>query len=396
MLKVKLIHHTWITATNGANTVIRSLLDNKDLFANNGIELSSCTLETITNDVYKAPSVSVKSRVRATMKRCLTNLAKYSALASKSVVTASHLLPAQRIISYYNTHCKDNDDILFFHSVFSCYEYLKTNPNRKKIVLVIHSNGDTYGSLRIYYKSLGKSKFYKTLEEMETFVIHNVDRICFVAESAREYFLSLHPDVDPNIVKTIYNGVNNLKALKKDSLHQPLEICCVASVTDRKGQKYILEALEMFTEKNIPNVHFTIIGDGEKRAVLEQKVKSNRLLSNRITFVGISHDVDAYLKDSDIFILPSEDEGLPMAIIEAMRSSLPIISTPVGGIPEMVIPEYNGLLIQPNAKELFELLKNIQKYEWLTMGLNSRKLFEDKFSVDNMIDKYAEIMNSLI
>ncbi len=98
-----------------------------------------------------------------------------------------------------------------------------------------------------------------------------------------------------------------------------------------------------------------------------------------------------------MFILPSYNEGLPLAILEAMGWSLPIISTPVGGIPELVISHKNGLLVTPgNIKQLSSAMELLIENENLRLflGSNARKNVEP-LDIKNCSIRLADIYNSL-
>lgn len=82
-------------------------------------------------------------------------------------------------------------------------------------------------------------------------------------------------------------------------------------------------------------------------------------LSADIYFVGNSNQVNDYLTNSDAFILFSKDEGLPISIIEAMRCGLPIISTRIAGIPEMIVEGISGYLVDVDEQQLSELFEKI-------------------------------------
>ena len=114
-----------------------------------------------------------------------------------------------------------------------------------------------------------------------------------------------------------------------------------------------------------------------------------------VSFVGNQRNVDEYLMKSDIFLLMSRDEGFPMAILEAERIGLPIISTNVAGIPEMIKHKEPGFVINPNSKELADILKEIDKYDWKGMGEKSQSLFNSRFTLGNMIDGYSSILKAL-
>ena len=391
--KVKLIHHTWLSAPNGANTVMNSLLSSNEQFAKYGIEISSLSPDLFVPRSFSSESqAQLKCSWRAKLKKLLQDATRYSALAADLMIYLTEIRPAKKIIKKYICSDPDKEEVAFFHTPVPCYFFLKKNINNQKVVVVLHTNGDTFKMVRMYYPALERSIVYKWMLKMEKYVLQHADKINFVAESAAKHFIELHPEVDPNKVSFIYNGVPNIiKATRTKPKTDVKEFCCVASISIRKGQQYIIDALKRFSRDNIPKVHFTLVGDGPDRNEMADEVV--RLgLCDYITFAGISHNVDEYLANSDVYILPSEDEGLPMAIIEAMRASLPIVSTRVGGIPEMVEHEKNGLLISPSSSDIYDMLVHIDKYDWRSMGENARKTFEEKFSLSQMVEGYANIL----
>ena len=393
MQKVKLIHHQYLSAPNGANTVMNALLNSKEQFARNEIEISS-----LTPDLFAPRSFSpsdqkqIKYNLRAKIKQLLKSATKYSRLAADIMIYITEIRPAKKIIKAYLAMQPAEDEVAFFHTLVPCYYYLKQRTHNQPVVVVCHTNGDNFKMSRIYYPALERSRVYKKLKQMEDYVLRNANAINFVSRLSARNFVELHPDVDPNKVSYIYNGVPDIiRAAESNDRSNVLEICCVASVSKRKGQHYIVEALERFNKDERPRVHFTIVGDGPDRNALEERVKRAGL-NNYITFAGVSQNVDSYLVNSDIYILPSEDEGLPMAIIEAMRASLPIVSTPVGGIPEMVEDKTNGVMINPCSDDIYHLLRDIEKYDWAEMGKNARKTYEEKFTVEKMVDGYINLL----
>lgn len=396
MIKVKLIHSAWLTAPNGANTVMNSLLASKEQFARNAIEISSLSPDTFVPRSFSTESqAQLKYYWRSKLKKLLKEATRYSTLASDLMIYLTEIRPAKKIVEKYVESNPDSNEIAFFHALIPCYYFLKLRRTNQRTVLVLHTNGDNYKMLRIYYPKLKRSFVYKKLLQMEEYVMEHVDKINFVASMVRENFLQSHPKIDYNKVSFVYNGIRDeIRSIQSRRHDDILEICCIASISRRKGQLYIIEALKMYNKSEIPNVHFTFVGDGTDRKEFEEEVKRSEL-EKYITFAGISQNVDEFLCKSDIFILPSEDEGLPMAIIEAMRASLPIVSTPVGGIPEMVENGRNGLLIQPKANDVFEFLNKVDSYNWHLMGLNARKTFEEKFTINKMVDGYVKIFSHL-
>lgn len=389
-MKVSLIHSVFLSHRNGVNTVLHNLINNKDIFASQGIELKVLAPDTFQSRSFETSALTLKDRMKRLVTQKLTKMANWSSLCASLMMYIREVRFSKKMaIKYLNTS-PDVNEVVFVHSFFLCYYYLKYRSQKQKVVLVLHNNGDTFKMYRTYYKALEKSFYYKLMLKMEAYVLSSVDRINFVSKNSKKEFLKLHPSISPDKVFYIYNGIDNKSLSRMYEIHRPIEICCVASISERKGQRNVIEALKNFGSV-IPNVHFTFIGEGEIRPSLELKVKEYNL-ENYVTFVGVSNDVESYLSKSDIFMLPSMDEGLPMSIIEAMRAGLPIVSCPVGGIPEMVVTGENGVLIEPSIKGVYEFLSLIDKYDWGYMSKRSRLTFEQKFTSDKMVAEYCNLL----
>ena len=130
------------------------------------------------------------------------------------------------------------------------------------------------------------------------------------------------------------------------------------------------------------------------RAILEEKCEKARLTAN-VTFAGNRNDVNDFLLKSDIFILTSRDEGFPMAILEAERVGLPVISTDIAGIPEMIVNGETGLIIKPDCDDLYPIFKNIEAYDWKGMGKKSKQMFDNTFTIEKMIEGYCSILREM-
>jgi glycosyltransferase involved in cell wall biosynthesis len=151
-------------------------------------------------------------------------------------------------------------------------------------------------------------------------------------------------------------------------------ILFVGTLHPVKGLRYLVCAMETIHE-NYPDVRLFLVGDGPERNELEHLVNSLNLMSC-IKFVGRinNYNIPEYMVASDIFVLPSLSEGLPVVILEAMAGGLPIIASKVGGIPEIVIDGENGLLCEPKKSE--------QLAEYISCLMDSWELRE-KFSLNN-------------
>jgi glycosyltransferase involved in cell wall biosynthesis len=181
--------------------------------------------------------------------------------------------------------------------------------------------------------------------------------------------------VVPNVVDTslFYPPEKNQK------IHDDKKILFVGSLKPVKGLPYLFDALSELGRERI-DWHLDIVGEGAAREEYEQMVV--RLgLDHKIKFHGLrtKREVSGFMRQADFFVLPSLWENLPCVIIEAMASGLPIVSTDVGGIPELINAE-TGILVPPgNVTRLSEAL-----------GLMTESLHQyDRFRIAQKAQRYS-------
>lgn len=131
----------------------------------------------------------------------------------------------------------------------------------------------------------------------------------------------------------------------------------VAVLNERKGQQYLIEAVNNLRE--IYPVHLIIAGEGPFRLELEQQiVKLNA--SKFIHLLGRRSDINTVLANCDLFVLPSLHEGLPNSLMEAMAMGLACIATDVGGVRQLITDNENGLVVRPkSSKEIVSAVKKL-------------------------------------
>jgi glycosyltransferase involved in cell wall biosynthesis len=178
---------------------------------------------------------------------------------------------------------------------------------------------------------------------------------------------------------------------------QPVNILFAGQVGQRKGVGDLLAALALPSVRNLP-WRLTIAGGGEIPAHQE---KAQQLgIADRVSFLGwVSvEEVSRQMRATHLFVLPSYQEGLPMAIIEAMANALPVISTPVGSIPDMLLDGVTGLLVPPgNPAALSNALERLLASPQLraSLGANARKLYLRDFTVAAMCDRLQAVFDSV-
>lgn len=192
--------------------------------------------------------------------------------------------------------------------------------------------------------------------------------------------------VIPNTVDT--SDIRSIRA--RDS---KWNIFTAGRLEKRKGTYDILE-IAPFILKEMPDVKFYLAGDGDiekvRRLSREKGIEKSVILLGWLDRRGL---LDAFM-NAAIFLLPSYHEGMPVAILEAMAAGLPVISTRVGGIPEIVEDGVNGFLVNPGEKErlreqILKLLKDRGLRE--RMGEDNVKKIDSEFRSDKVADRfYAE------
>jgi len=236
-----------------------------------------------------------------------------------------------------------------------------------------------------------KSAVVKTVDFLLSFLTY---KIIVNAEAIKKSFSKFLP---AKKIIVIYNGVDEafFNCAPRSSNSQKI-IISVASLHPKKGQAHLLSAVKVLAQKR-NDFKLFLVGVGFLRARLENFVKENKL-KNLVEFLGSlgREDLRLWLCKSDIFALPSLWEGLPNAMLEAMAAGLPVAATSVGGVPEVVRPGENGILVpvaDPSAlaKEFARLLDdaNLRK----RLGENA-KITARNFSWINHLDKLEALIKT--
>jgi glycosyltransferase involved in cell wall biosynthesis len=169
-------------------------------------------------------------------------------------------------------------------------------------------------------------------------------------------------------------------------------VVIVGHLSDVKGYPVLLRAAARII-RDLPDCAFVSVGS----ETIEQGAKDrlSRMaddlgIASRVHFLGWRQEVQEILASADVVTLPSLAEGLPLAILEAMAASKPIVATPVGGVPDAVEDGTNGLLVPPGddaalAGAIGRLL--VDRDLAMTMGRNARARVEKEFSVSRMVNE---------
>ena len=165
----------------------------------------------------------------------------------------------------------------------------------------------------------------------------------------------------------------------------------VGALVGHKGQKYLIEAMPLVL-REVPDAHLIIFGEGDLRAPLEKQIKQ-LALAKRVLLPGFREDVMSLMKSADLFVMASVTEGLGSAVLDAMAMGHAVVGTRAGGIPEAVVPDETGLLVEPaDAKALAAAIVRLLKDAALRkqLGEAGRARVTEHFGVDRLVDGTLE------
>jgi glycosyltransferase involved in cell wall biosynthesis len=401
MRKVDILKSGKLSSPIGPSGTLRRLMQHRDYLLKGGYSLSIFNSDGLVASVEESfcentterrgKLLVYRKRVKDTIK---TSIPKNWVLTQLYICFL--LLKARKLVKAY-LRLNRSADILVFHDFFVCLFYHRLREGDSKTILFSHSDGIPFNMLYVTYPKLKNTILANWLESRHRDVIQMVDRMVFIAEIGKKNFLNYYKEFPSEKATFFHNGIDDLSfPRRKANRYLKYKLICVGTLSERKGQRIIIHALSKLNRSVLESIHLTLIGDGPDRSYIERFINDNNLGMNVELIGSVKNDfINDYLNDSDIYVLMSKNEGLPISIIEAMRASLPIISTNVSGIPELVTTDYNGLLLDPDESQLCLVLSSLDKHNWNVLGSNSRDKFVKQFLFDTMLEKYKKMLEDL-
>lgn len=389
----------------GPSGTLKRIIKNKDYFEGRGYFINIFTHDNINKNLYKSMDNSMK---QSSIKNNIKRFKAYLRLKAKNckllafVYIYRDYLNVKKLVKYYIS-LNRQPDVLVFHSNVECYLYHKLSKETKvKIVLFFHSDGVPNQMIYSYFPCIKNSQIAKWLMKIHDEAFQVADKCVFIAKNGQDNFLNIYSDFPASKTTLMLNGIEDLSVQEIETLKTveqkysnfEYRLCSTGTINQRKGQRIIIEALAATDEAKRKHIHVALIGEGPERVPLEEFVKAHGLAQN-VTFEGLVENsfVYKFLHQNNIYILMSNNEGLPISIIEAMRAGLPIISTNISGIPELV--DRNGLLLDTDVNQLTAIFNHIDEYDWADMGKKSRERWENEFTFDRMKKQYCDMLDSL-
>ena len=202
--------------------------------------------------------------------------------------------------------------------------------------------------------------------------------------------------IDKKKVDLIYNGINTsvFKPRPKTSNKGVYTICSVGRADPIKNQALLLRAYSsaLHACPEMKDSKLVIVGDGPSFSGLTQLVLELNI-KERVELLGYQDDIPAIMQNSDIFVLSSLYEAMPMTILEAMACELPVIATNVGGTPYLLSEKEGWLVDSDNESALSAVLVSayLNKEDRQHKGENGTRLVSEKYTVEAMCTKFNDL-----
>ena len=298
-------------------------------------------------------------------------------------------------VNFIKTHRQFRPQLIHVHSSFGASFYRKAvlilmgRILRTKVINHIHG-----AEFDRFYESAGrlKKRLVETIYNYpETTIVLSqewvtrMEKICHKSKVFCLNNFAVIPDINIDEMIAGYHAREKI-------------ILFLGEVGKRKGA-YDLPDIVKRVSRSIPDVHFVVAGNGDLETVRQQlRSKACNQYVTLAGWIGPEQKKD-WLMKSQIFLLPSYNEGLPMSVLEAMSYGLPVISTFVGGIPELVESGKNGYLYEPGDIEgIAEGLTNLFQHRQQTLQIckaNIEKI-KQNYSLETTMDQLDTIYRQTV
>jgi glycosyltransferase involved in cell wall biosynthesis len=280
---------------------------------------------------------------------------------------------------------RTNADIIHAHGYKAdIYSYFALRRSGIPLVSTCHTWYDNNRLVTLYGKA-------------DRLVLRNYAAVVAVSDEVKQRLLSA--GVRKEKIHMVRNGIdlrpfdNARPSLRDDSTsdHSPI-VGLIGRLSIEKGVDIFLRAAARVLVE-LPSTKFVVVGEGPDCDKLESLIDELKLRES-VSMLGRRDDIPSVHASLDIMVSASRQEGLPMAVLEGMASSLPLIATPVGDVPTVILDSQTGVMVPPEdpallASAIVSLLRDPAQRKRL--GAAARKLIEDEFSADRMTADYLRV-----
>lgn len=248
---------------------------------------------------------------------------------------------------------------------------------------------------------------YSEENDLLTLACHFAERIVTISEINRATILKMNPDLSPVKVEVLRCGIDLdfFHPLSERSDNKTIQITSVGSLLGKKGHEYLIRACSLLQSQKV-DFQCVIVGRGG----LEQSLKNlihEMGLGNKVILAGAHTQewIRDRLSNSDLFVLAcvtdgtGDQDGIPVSMMEAMAMAVPVISTPVSGVPELVHNLETGLLVpERNVDGIAEAIRHLAENKFLreTITRNGLDLVHTEYDIAKNADRLSHLFGCVI
>ncbi len=242
------------------------------------------------------------------------------------------------------------------------------------------------------------ARLYPLLAPLLRRVWREARSVIAISNAHRALAAAFMPEIP---IRIIHNGVD-LHAFKTERVRRPegpVRILCSGRLIERKGQHHLLEAVSRLRREGVTDLHLVFAGTGDMEGALHEQCRRSGL-TDHVTFLGYVERarMPGVYADADMFVLPSQSEGMSMALLEAMAAGLPVIVTATGGSEELVTDRVNGRIVRwADVEGLATAMRDCLEDRSIlpAMGAASRAR-ASRFSWSTITREYLDLMEGVL
>ncbi len=278
-------------------------------------------------------------------------------------------------------------------------------------ICTVHSSVETQmGSIRLTGSSFsnldrtekGNFLLFQPLKLLQYFYLRGIEDYITVSNFVRKELLKFYPFLSKKNLHTVYHGVDTIKFSpelnsKSSKTEKPI-VLFTGRMVAKKGPQLLIQAMPKVLKK-VPNAFFVFAGVGNFKPYMKL-LQQLRISEKNYCYLGYveSSQMPLLYNSASVYVSPSFEDSLGIRILEAMSCNKPVVASNVGGVPEIIKDQKNGLLIEPgNANELAEKIVLLLTDDCLRANLAffARKTVVENFSVTRMANETAELYYKL-
>lgn len=301
---------------------------------------------------------------------------------------------ASRAIAAYKKEKSVPAKSVYFHDIFSAYLFVKRVYTDENVVLTLGNNGDAFKMIVDQLPSL--RLFKQMFRKRERLLYSSCHRIIVLSNDAKRTFETVHGTEFSSKLFVLFNAVpDSISVSLRQTRSEPVRFISVGTISHRKGHDLLLEAISKLKNSALGRrIELHLLGSGVQ--YFEELIEIFDDISDAVVYHGAVSDVHNYLEKADCFVLASRDEGMPLSVLEAMRTGLPIITSNAASLPEIVDSDLGYIFNSGSSESLYfsivEFL-SLSESDFLVMCKKSRSRYEAKFTLSK---HYKQLRSHLI